>query len=135
MPSDRGRRPRRGTRGFTLMEVLVAFTIFAFSFGAILQIFSAGAHNAGVSRAYAVALGHAQSQLERLGIEEPLEAGQSTGVLDDGMAWRLEVTSYEEAPSEDSLLRAFAVRATVTWRGGGRERQVALSSLRLRGVQ
>ncbi len=126
---------RTGQRGFTLLEVLVAFTIFAFSFGAILQIFSSGARNAGVSRAYAVALGHAQSQLERLGIEEPLEAGQSSGVLDDGMAWRLEITPYEDQPSEDSLLRAFAVKAIVTWRDGGQERQVALSSLRLRGTE
>ena len=49
MPSDR--KARSGQRGFTLMEVLVAFTIFAFSFGAILQVFSSGAHNARVSRA------------------------------------------------------------------------------------
>ncbi len=117
------------------MEVLVAFTIFAFSFAAILEIFSSGARNAAVSRAYAVALGHAQSQLERLGIEEPLEPGQSSGVLDDGMAWRLEITPYEEDPAEDSLLRAFVVKAIVTWRDRGQERQVALSSLRLRGVQ
>jgi len=117
------------------MEVLVAFTIFAFSFGAILQIFSTGARNAGVSRAYAVALGHAQSQMERLGIEEPLESGQSSGVLDDGMAWRLEVTPYEDQPAADSLLRAFAVKAVVTWRDGGQEREVAISSLRLRGTE
>lgn len=133
MPSDR--KARSGQRGFTLMEVLVAFTIFAFSFGAILQVFSSGAHNARVSRAYAAALGHAQSQLERLGIEEPLEAGQTTGVLDDGMAWRLEVTPYAQEPTEDSLLRAFVVRASVTWRDGGREREVTLSSLRLQGAQ
>ncbi|MDJ0944592.1 MAG: type II secretion system protein [Kiloniellales bacterium] len=133
MPSDRKVRP--GERGFTLFEVLIAFTIFAFSFGAILQVFSSGARNAGVARAYAVALGHAQSQLERLGIEEPLETGQSSGVLDGGMAWRLEVAPYEEQPSEDSLLRAFLVKATVTWRDGGQERAVTLSSLRLRGTQ
>lgn len=132
MPNERKSRSRQ--RGFTLMEVLVAFTIFAFSFGAILQVFSSGAHNARVSRAYAAALGHAQSQLERLGIEEPLEPGQTTGVLDDGMSWRLEVTPYEEEPDEDSLLRAYVVTATVTWRDGGREREVALSSLRLRGA-
>ena len=88
-----------------------------------------------VSRAYAVALGHAQSQLERLGIEEPLEPGQSSGVLDDGMAWRLEITPYEEEPAEDSLLRAFLVKAIVTWRDRDQERQVALSSLRVRGAQ
>lgn len=128
-------RARAGQRGFTLMEVLVAFTIFAFSFGAILQIFSTGSRNASVSRAYAIALGHAQSQLERLGIEEPLEPGQSSGVLDGGMAWRLEIAPYEEQPTEDSLLRAFTVTAVVTWRDGGQEREVALSSLRLRGAE
>ncbi len=133
MPSDR--KARAGQRGFTLMEVLVAFTIFAFSFGAILQIFSTGTRNAGVSRAYAVALGHAQSQLERLGIEEPLEPGRSSGVLDDGMSWHLEVTPFEDRPAEDSLLRAFTVKAVVTWRDGDQEREVALSSLRLRGAE
>ena len=126
---------RRGRRGFTLLEVLVAFTIFAVSFAAILQIFSTGSRNASVSRAYAIALGHAQSQLERLGIEEPLEPGQSSGVLDDGMAWRLEIVPYEAQPTEDSLLRAFTVKAVVTWRDGGQEREVALSSLRLRGAE
>ena len=117
------------------MEVLIAFTIFAFSFGAILQIFSTGARNARVSKSYAVALGHAQSQLERLGIEVPLEPGQSTGVLDDGMVWQLEITPYEEARAEGSLLRAFTVKATVAWRDRGRAREVVLSSLRLAGAQ
>lgn len=131
------RRPgsRRRARGFTLLEVVVSFTIFALSFAAILQIFSNGARNAAVSQAYVVALGHAQSQLDRLGVEEVLEPGETSGVLDNGMAWRLRVELHEESLAEDSLLRAFTVQSSVRWRDGVRERDVTLSSLRIGGLE
>ncbi len=122
---------RRDGRGFTLLEVLVAFTIFAVSFAAILQIFSTGARNSRVSQAYAVALGHAQSQLDRLGLETPLTPGETSGLLEDGMSWRLTVEPQGGPPDDLTLILPFEVTASVTWRQDGVEREVSLSSLRL----
>ena len=121
----------RGRRGFTLLEVLVAFTIFAVSFAAILQIFSTGARNSRVSQAYAVALGHAQSQLDRLGVETPLTPGETSGELEDGMSWRLTVAPQGPPPDDLTLILPFEVTASVSWRQDGVEREITLTSLRL----
>jgi general secretion pathway protein I len=130
-------RRRRREAGFTLLEVLVAFTIFALSFAAILQIFSGGLSNAEVADRALVALGHAESLLAAAGVEEPLTEGERSGLLPGGMAWRETVTRHSDAttPAVPAAgLQPYRVTVTVTWdpdNGRGRARDVTLTSLRL----
>ncbi|WP_299390681.1 prepilin-type N-terminal cleavage/methylation domain-containing protein [Pelagibius sp.] len=133
MRSDRALRRRQG--GFTLIEVLVAFTIFALSFAAILQIFSGGLHNGATADRALIALGHAESLMARAGVEEPLTPGQTSGQIDEGMTWQQSVSLYRDAAMTAEPpppgMTPYAVTVSVTWQDRGRTRDVTLNSLRL----
>lgn len=134
--TERVRGPGRA-RGFTLIEVLVAFAILALALGVLLQVFSGGLNNARVSEAYTTASLLAESKLAALGAEEPLAEGQSAGRFDDRFRWRVDVRPYEEAERsgpterEEWPVNAFQVVVTVSWNEANEERSVSLSTLRL----
>lgn len=133
MPDNRPTQRRREA-GFTLMEILVAFSIFALSFAAILQIFSGGLRNGEVADRALIALGHAESLLARAGVEHPLAEGERSGELPDGMSWRETVAHYSDATTPavpPAGLQPYSVTVTVNWSGGARG--VTLTSLRLGG--
>jgi len=119
-------------RGFTLLEVLVAFTIFALSFAAILQIYGQRLQNAKMSGDYSVALGNAESLLARVGIEEQLTVGDQHGVFENGMQWRRVITAYGAADATAlPTVAPFRVDVTVSWGNTEPARRIRLSSLRL----
>ncbi|MEE8123112.1 MAG: prepilin-type N-terminal cleavage/methylation domain-containing protein [Alphaproteobacteria bacterium] len=125
--------PRNGrTRGFTLIEVVVAFAILALALGVLLHVFSTGLDNARVSEAYTMATLLAESKLAAVGIEEPLAEGETAGRFDDRFRWRVAVRPHGESPpDEDGSVRAYNVIVTVFWDKRDGERSVSLSTLRL----
>ncbi len=120
-------------RGFTLIEVLVAFVILAVALGVLLQVFSTGLRNARVAEAYTTATLYAESMLAAVGIEEPLAAGETSGEFDDRFRWRLDVQPYEISDGDDEAAagRAFEVVVTVSWGDEDDPRDVTLTTLRL----
>jgi general secretion pathway protein I len=130
-------RSRQGReRGFSLLEVLVAFSILALSLGALLLVFSTGLRNTALAADYTRAVSLAESKLAEVGARRPLAPGASEGNVDGRYRWQAEVT--ELAPPEGvarplEQVRAYQVSVTVTWGAGARERQVGLASLRFVG--
>ncbi len=129
---------KRGQRGFTLMEVLVAFTIFAVSFTAVLQILSTSTRNDEIAKQYGLAVSHAESLLARAGIETPLVEGETFGALDTGMQWRQVVTLHREEAgawlAEEVTVLPYHVEVTISWGEGTRARSLSLATLRLQGT-
>jgi general secretion pathway protein I len=128
------RRRNSRTQGFTLLEVLVAFTILALVMGALLQIFSGGMRTAGVSRNYAVGALLAESKLAGIGIEEPLVAGVRTGTFDNGYRWHYSIDPYQEqdgAQAEQEELVPYQLILTIEWGPAGSGGSVTLTTLRL----
>ena len=83
MQSERLSRPNHNrSRGYTLVEVLVAFVILAMTLTVLLRIFSGGVRNIAVSADYARAVLIAESQLAAAGIDEPFHAGETGGIED-----------------------------------------------------
>lgn len=82
-------------RGFTLIEVMAAFAIFAVLFGIVLQILSTSISNTRRSGDYTRAALYAQSLLDVFGLEEPLEAGQWNGSFDEEFGWNLVVEPHD----------------------------------------
>jgi len=67
--------PARSNSGFTLLELLLAFVVFALSFATVLEILSGSMRNTVRARHYSEAALTAQSLMDQVGLEIPLEAG------------------------------------------------------------
>jgi general secretion pathway protein I len=83
-------------KGFSLLEVLVAFVILALSLGVIMRLFSTNLRNIGASERSSQALLVAESVLAKLGVETPLVEGEQTGEEMRGYRWRARVTRFVE---------------------------------------
>lgn len=121
--------------GFTLLEVLVAFSILVLTLGVLLEVFGGGLRAAGVAAEYTRATELARSTLAAVGIEHPLDVGVQSGNHDDRYRWEVHVEPYLEADEEPPPVRVpvtlYRVRVDVFWGDGAKERQFSLSSLRL----
>ena len=91
--------PTRGTRpgrsgGFTLLELLLAFVVFALSFATVLEILSGSMRNTVRAREYTEAALTAQSVMDQLGLEIPLEAGVSLAGESGDYRWTIDLYEY-----------------------------------------
>ncbi len=125
-------RPRRGERGFTLMEVLVAFAILTVALGGLMLAFSNGLRTTDRAVTISTATLQAQSLMEQVGASIPVREGRSAGVLENGSRWRIAIERYDTGESGAAAavrtLFAYRVDVSVEWDSG---RAVTLTSLRL----
>ena len=129
-------RPYANQTGFSLLEVLVAFSIMALSLGVLLRIFGGSGHIASTADDYSRAIITAESLMARTGVETPLEPGESQGETSDGYRWRLSVYPY---PFDESLLgeqktvgyKPYWVELEVEWGELDDPRAFSLTTLRL----
>ncbi|MFY9975737.1 MAG: prepilin-type N-terminal cleavage/methylation domain-containing protein [Chromatiaceae bacterium] len=136
---------RLGQLGFSLIEVLVAFSILAVSLGVLMQIFSRASLTTAASVQYSRAAGLASSRLEAVGTAIPVEPGAVTGDPEGGMAWEVNIVPLEgDARAQAELgiplggglgfvlpAMPYRVLVNVLWRDGDRARRLTLSTLRL----
>ena len=136
---------RRSTQnraeGFSLLEILVAFTLLAVAMGVLMQIFSSGVNGATLADRYAKATMYAESKLASVGIESDLKESATSGKFDDDFAWALLVRPYQDpVPKEQSVVdyeklmvtQLYEVELKVSFTADDRrERVVNLSTLRL----
>ncbi|HEY7871639.1 MAG TPA: prepilin-type N-terminal cleavage/methylation domain-containing protein [Rudaea sp.] len=101
------RMPQR-QRGFTLIELVAAFVIFAIGFGVLLQILSTCLHTTAQAADYTRAALWAQSLLDVQGVGEPVKDGDFSGAFDDKYRWHLQVARI---PPQDIAPVASAVPA------------------------
>jgi general secretion pathway protein I len=84
-------------RGFTLLEVMLAFVVLAVALGLLLGMLSRGLKQVTQSQAETEAALYAQSLLDELGTLAPLQPGVRDGEFGNGRyRWRLQV-----APARD----------------------------------
>lgn len=85
--------PRHG-RGFTLLELLLAFVVFTLSFATVLEILSGSMRNTVRARHYSEAALTAQSLMDQVGLEIPLEAGFTANGEAGEYQWEIDILDY-----------------------------------------
>lgn len=88
----------RRQRGYSLLEVIVAFALLALALTLLLGSLSGAARQVHHADQRTRAMLHAQSLLAATGIEAPLRGGRSQGEWEDGRyRWELQVEPYVDA--------------------------------------
>ncbi len=106
-------------QGFSLLEILIAFSILALSLSILLKIFSVGVTTSSIAEEYTAAVQIAESLMARTGVETPLQAGESSGLENEKYDWQVTVSPFEFNPENADINAVtavlFKVRVTVTW--------------------
>ena len=99
--------PTRAPRGFSLLEVLMAFALLTVGLGILVAILGGGLVQVRQAGDATGATLHAQSLLEQVGVLGPIEPGVERGRLDDGRyRWEMEITEVEDpAPPPPAALQ------------------------------
>jgi general secretion pathway protein I len=128
-------------RGFSLIEVLVAFVILALVATALFNLFSSSLNNASAAEEWSRALQVAESRLASAAAVRPLrEATQNGAEFDGRVKWQTAVTPFVaadidpdlEKASETLATRLFRVTCEVRYVGSdGRERTLSLATIRV----
>jgi len=125
-------------KGFTLIEVLVAFSILSLTLAAVFALLSSGTRSTHVSDEYNQAVVLAESKLDELGITEPLRTGLFKGRFDATYQWELQVDKRQREnldPHADYAWDMLNVTLRVWWLSMGDERDITLSTIRLVGQE
>ena len=93
-------RNRARMRGFSLIEMIAAFLIFAIGVGVLMNILATSMHSTRQSSDYTMAALWAESKLDTVGIGEPIEAGHSSGRFDDNYRWDLDIHQVDPSSVE-----------------------------------
>ncbi|WP_313252773.1 prepilin-type N-terminal cleavage/methylation domain-containing protein [Stenotrophomonas sp.] len=117
-------------RGFSLIEVIVAFALMALAATLLLGSLSGAARQVGMAEHQGRASLHAQSLLAGAGVDAPLAAGVRQGEWEQGRyRWTLQVTPFVEPRQPQS--RLWLLDLQVRW-GDAAAEQLRWRTLRLR---
>lgn len=132
--------PRSKALGFTLLEIVVAFTLMALIITVLLRIFSGGLQGISLAEDYSRATSIAESTLARVGADIELKAGAASGEVDERYRWKLELRPYDPpvavqagpAPVPVTLpVVMWEVVVDVAWSEYGKDRSLSLRTLRV----
>lgn len=121
-------------RGFTLLEVLVAFLILTLSMGALMRIVSQSIRSLDTAEQHQVALQLAESKLVEVLAQLRWDSrGKDEGRLSGRYRWKSEVEPYQfdnQETGQNYSVKPWLVRVTVSW-GRKPNEQISLSTVRL----
>ncbi|MFP2769845.1 type IV pilus modification PilV family protein [Oceanisphaera sp. KMM 10153] len=118
-------------QGFSLLEVLVAFTILTITLGVLLNIFSLAIRTTQSAQQQQKAMLLAESKLTELYAGTTLQPGRERGWLDEYYWWETRVEEFDtrELMDNQSMLLPYQLSVVVGW--GQHDQQYRLTTLRL----
>lgn len=128
---------RSHMRGYTLIEVIVAFGVLALGLTLLLGILSGATRQVRQADVAGRAALHAQSLLDQVGVGEVLQPGVREGEFERGAyRWTLNVAPYQDAasagqPQAVAEPKLMQLLLTVRWGEDPRRDRLQLRTLRL----
>lgn len=122
-----------GARGFTLLEVVVAFVIAALALGVMFRIATDSLQESAISARYEEAVVRAKSHLAMATDAGSLMPGNWSGDDGGGYRWQLEVKPISQATAEPNggsqiPIALYDVRVSIIWSEGDHTREVRLDT-------
>ena len=107
---------KRGSAGYSLLEVIVAFAVLALSLSTLFPTVSALSGRSAHATEHWAATEFARSKLEEIGVVTPIARGIDRGTWAQ-WDWRIEIAPYQNAalPPSNGL---FEITIEVRRRGG-----------------
>lgn len=118
--------------GFSLLEILVAFSIMALALGILLRIFSSSVQTVVLAETYTRSVQIAESLMAEVTADDELTPGQKTGVIDDEYHWSIQIRDFNWLGETDDSqnYRLYKIVVTV-FREGEENRALELSTLKM----
>lgn len=123
---------KRGQRGFTLLELLVATAILGIAVAALLGGLSASMNNASRAFTYDAAALAARQKMEELLVEPALPRFQTlSGELAPGVIWRARMAPFDMPPVRMTGTPVLdRVELEAVWTSGRQTREIRLEGYR-----
>jgi len=125
----------RGQRGFTLVEIVVAFVLLSLVLATSYQLFSTGMARAGDLDDYSHALEIAQTQIAQASIGDQFEQGETSGESEDQrFRWVVAISPGDDSPDPSQQVYAafnpIRIAVRVAWKSAsGADKQLDLATL------
>jgi general secretion pathway protein I len=133
---------RNKSKGFTLIEVLVATAILGIALTVIIQLFAGGLRLARASKEYTSAINYVNTKMEEIASKQDLEEGVTEGEFDETFHWRVTTNKVDilflpvEKPWEvKPPIQLFKIKVDVLWKSGSKERSAGTETYRTMKVQ
>jgi prepilin-type N-terminal cleavage/methylation domain-containing protein len=119
------------SRGFTLLEVLVATAILGIAVAVVLQLFSANLRALSLSEDYVSATKRAEAKMREILDNATLAETSFSETTGDGYRIDVSVTSAIEERTENLPVKLLEISLTVHWTKGLKERSLSLKTMKL----
>jgi prepilin-type N-terminal cleavage/methylation domain-containing protein len=121
------------SRGFTLIEIVVAMAILGVGLVVIIELFAGGLRLGRASEEYTKAAGYARMKLEEFAMTELIGEGIQQGQFDPEYRWQMEARKINVLPIEKTTdfkpaVELYQIRFSVLWRSGMKERSTVFQS-------
>ena len=117
-------------QGFTLIEIIAAFTILAMTFMVVLEILTnSSANTIKSSERTEIAL-EAASKMAEIGVTIPIEEGGESGEFENGHRWDISMVPYDISYEGDTVMdfapiELYQITLKISWDLDGYEDRVA----------
>lgn len=124
-------RMRAATRGFTLIEVLVALTIMAFAVVYLVQLSSSNLRLISTSGDYMDALVQAESKMREIVSRDKLEEKSWREETDQGYQVDVSISEALKERSENLPMKLLQIEMNFSWQKALRKKTLTLKTLKM----
>ena len=125
-----GSSVRRGSEGFTLLEIIVALSIIAIAVVTAIQLYSANLRAIFTSDSYVNAAVNAEAVMRNVLEAEDFPVGAAAGGVSNGYRFDSVAVRVNEEKTKQANAELYQVKVTVYWKEGIRDKSLTFNTLK-----